>query len=37
MRAYDTEGKELTSQRVLIDRPDTLQLTPSEYQRRTAR
>ena len=37
VRAYDTEGKELTSQRVLIDRPDTLQLTPSEYQRRTAR
>ena len=37
VRAYDTEGKGLTSQRVLIDRPDTLQLTPSEYQRRTAR
>ena len=37
VRAYDTEGKELTAQRVLIDRPDTLQLTPSEYQRRTAR
>ena len=37
MRAYDTEGDELTAQRVLTDRPAALQLTPSEYQRRTNR
>ena len=35
VRAYDTEGDELTAQRVLTDRPAALQLTPSEYQRRT--
>lgn len=34
VRAFDTEGKELTAGRVLADRPDTFQLTPSEYQRR---
>ena len=34
VRAYDTEGDELTAQRVLTDRPAALQLTPSEYQRR---
>lgn len=32
--AFDTVGSELSSKRVLRDRPDTLQLTPSEYQRR---
>ena len=37
VRAYDTEGDELTAQRVLTDRPAALQLTPSEYQRRTNR
>ena len=37
VRAYDTEGDELTAQRVLTDRPAALQLTPSEYQRRSNR
>lgn len=37
VRAYDTEGDELTAQRVLTDHPAALQLTPSEYQRRSNR
>lgn len=32
--AYDTEGDPLEAERALRDRPDALQLTPSEYQRR---
>lgn len=32
--AYDTEGNPLDAGRALRDRPDTFQLTPSEYQRR---
>mgnify|MGYP000866335558 FL=1 len=32
--AYDTEGNPLDAGRVLRDRPDAFQLTPSEYQRR---
>ena len=31
------EGDELSAQRVLTDRPAALQLTPSEYQRRSNR
>ena len=34
VRAFDTEGDELSAERVLRDRPDTFQLTPSEFQRR---